>query len=192
MNEVVLVTGLSGAGKSTALHALEDLGFFCVDNTPPPVVESILSALEGEGVSKIALGMDVRVRKFLDLLGATLLSIDTPSRKFSVLFIDATDQSLLRRFSSTRRPHPLSTASAGTDQTAERGVGGSAARTGKAGRATSFGNPRYRYDGLECSRSSSSDLRELRARGRRRVTSTNTNGVLWFQVRISGGCRSAL
>jgi len=107
---VVVVTGVSGAGKSTAVHALEDLGFFCVDNLPTPVMKSTLDAFAAVGVRRIALGIDVRVRGFLDAAAAVIESLQVPGeRELSVLFLDASDEALLRRFSSTRRPHPLST-----------------------------------------------------------------------------------
>ena len=107
---VVVVTGLSGAGKSTAVHALEDLGFFCVDNLPTPVMKSTLDAFAAVGVKRIAIGIDVRVRGFLDDAAAALEALAVPGeRELSVLFLDASDETLLRRFSSTRRPHPLST-----------------------------------------------------------------------------------
>ena len=107
---VVVVTGVSGAGKSTAVHALEDLGFFCVDNLPTPVMRSTLDAFGAVGVRRIALGIDVRVRGFLDDAAGALESLGIPGqRELSVLFLDASDEALLRRFSSTRRPHPLST-----------------------------------------------------------------------------------
>jgi UPF0042 nucleotide-binding protein len=110
---VVVVTGLSGAGKSTGLHALEDLGFFCVDNMPPPVLVSTVEALEQGGVRRLAFGIDVRVRSFLDNIGRVIDAVATADREVTVLFLDASDEILLRRFSSTRRPHPLSTEKAG-------------------------------------------------------------------------------
>lgn len=106
---LLVVTGLSGAGKSTALHALEDLGFFCVDNLPPPVVTGTLESLEQAGARRIALGIDVRVRSFLDAIGGVIDALHDRAVDIGVLFLDASDESLLRRFSSTRRPHPLST-----------------------------------------------------------------------------------
>ncbi|MCC6668238.1 MAG: RNase adapter RapZ [Polyangiaceae bacterium] len=106
---VVVLTGMSGAGKSTALHALEDLGFFCVDNLPPPVLPSTIEALEQGDLRRLAFGIDVRVRSFLDNLGSVMDAIVAPGRELSVLFLDASDSALFRRFSSTRRPHPLST-----------------------------------------------------------------------------------
>jgi RNase adapter protein RapZ len=108
---VVVVTGLSGAGKSTALHALEDLGFFCVDNLPTSVVLQTLEACDAGGMQRVALGIDVRVRSFLDSASDAFDAIGRRKHNdLAVLFLDASDEALLRRFSSTRRPHPLSTA----------------------------------------------------------------------------------
>ncbi|HET9959320.1 MAG TPA: RNase adapter RapZ [Polyangiaceae bacterium] len=107
---VLVVTGVSGAGKSTAVHALEDLGFFCVDNLPTPVLSSTVEALSAAGVRRIAFGIDVRVRGFLDDAAAAINGLSIPGeREIEVLFLDASDEAILRRFSSTRRPHPLST-----------------------------------------------------------------------------------
>jgi len=106
---VVVLTGLSGAGKSTALRALEDLGFFCVDNLPPPVLPSTIAALEQGELRRLAFGVDVRVRSFLDNIGSVMDAVVAPGRELSVLFLDASDSALFRRFSSTRRPHPLAT-----------------------------------------------------------------------------------
>lgn len=108
--EVVVVTGVSGAGKSTVVHALEDLGFFCVDNVPTPVVASTLAALSAAGVMKVGFGIDVRVRGFLEDAVNVLAELQaTEGRELTVVFVDAADEAILRRFSSTRRPHPLST-----------------------------------------------------------------------------------
>ncbi len=106
---VVVVTGLSGAGKTTAVSALEDLGFFCIDNLPPPVVESTLASCAAAGLQRVAIVIDVRSRSFL---GQAPMVIDAlphgGQRELIVLFLDASDAALLRRFGSTRRPHPLS------------------------------------------------------------------------------------
>jgi UPF0042 nucleotide-binding protein len=108
-NTVVVVTGLSGAGKSQALHALEDLGFFCVDNLPTLLAPQAVALCERGGMTRIALGIDVRVREFLDEVGHVLQMLEAePARDLHVLFLDATDETLLHRFSETRRPHPLS------------------------------------------------------------------------------------
>jgi UPF0042 nucleotide-binding protein len=104
---VVVVTGLSGAGKSTAIDALEDLGFFCVDNLPTPVVASTLEACARGGMQRVALGIDVRVRSFLDEVGSAIDAVADDRHQVVVVFLDALDEVLLRRYSSTRRPHPL-------------------------------------------------------------------------------------
>ncbi|MFZ5897445.1 MAG: RNase adapter RapZ [Myxococcota bacterium] len=107
---VIVVTGVSGAGKSTAVHALEDLGFFCVDNLPSPVLASTMDALSRAGLTRVAFGIDVRVRGFLEDAASAINELSRPGeRNVEVLFLDATDEAILRRFSSTRRPHPLST-----------------------------------------------------------------------------------
>jgi UPF0042 nucleotide-binding protein len=115
---VVVVTGLSGAGKSTAVAALEDLGYFCVDSLPTPVVPSTLEAFAAAGIRRIAFGIDVRVRRFLDAAAGIFHGLAIPGeRELTVLFLDASDEALLRRFSSTRRPHPLATShEAGSEQ----------------------------------------------------------------------------
>jgi UPF0042 nucleotide-binding protein len=107
---VVIVTGLSGAGRSTALRALEDLGFFCIDNLPPVLAVDAVKVCEKGGINKVALGMDARVRVFLGEVGHVLSQLEDGGRRdLSVLFLDASDETIIRRFSETRRPHPLST-----------------------------------------------------------------------------------
>jgi UPF0042 nucleotide-binding protein len=109
---VVVVTGLSGAGKSQALHALEDLGFFCVDNLPTLLAPQAVALCERGGMTRVALGIDVRVRAFLGEVGSVLqLLAAGGQRELHVLFLDASDEKLLHRFSESRRPHPLSTES---------------------------------------------------------------------------------
>ena len=105
---VVVVTGLSGAGKSQALHALEDLGFFCVDNLPTLLAPQAVALCERGGMTRVALGIDVRVRAFLGEAGNVLQLLDADGqRDVQVLFLDASDETILRRFNETRRPHPL-------------------------------------------------------------------------------------
>jgi UPF0042 nucleotide-binding protein len=110
VTEVVVVTGLSGAGRSTALRALEDLEFFCVDNLPTLLVQAAVESCERGGIHRLALGIDVRVGTFLDGARKALEDIAASGRKLHILFLDASNDALLRRFNSTRRPHPLSTA----------------------------------------------------------------------------------
>ncbi len=109
---LVVVTGLSGAGRSTVVATLEDLGFFCVDNLPTPVVESTLAALAAQGVHRVALGIDVRVGTFFAQAPAVVDALRASGAyEVAVVFLDASDEALLRRFGSTRRPHPLTAAS---------------------------------------------------------------------------------
>src|SRR5258708_7943203 len=106
---VVVVSGLSGAGKSQALHALEDLGFFCVDNLPTLLAPQAVALCEQGGMTRVALGIDVRVRAFLGEVGNVLQLLEAGGhRELHVLFLDASDETLLHRFSETRRPHPMS------------------------------------------------------------------------------------
>jgi UPF0042 nucleotide-binding protein len=109
---VVVVTGLSGAGKSQALHALEDLGFFCVDNLPTLLAPEAVALCERGGMTRMALGIDVRVREFLGEIGRVLRELEAGGqRELEVLFLDASDEKLLHRFSESRRPHPLASES---------------------------------------------------------------------------------
>ena len=108
--EVVVVTGLSGAGRSTALRALEDLEFFCVDNLPTLLVQQAVESCERGGMRRLALGIDVRVGSFLEGAGQALRDLAASGRKLQIVFLDASNEALIRRFNSTRRPHPMSTA----------------------------------------------------------------------------------
>jgi RNase adapter protein RapZ len=113
---VVVVSGLSGAGKSQALHALEDLGFFCVDNLPTLLAPQAVALCERGEMTRLALGIDVRVRAFLGEVGNVLQLLEAGGqRDLHVLFLDASDETLLRRFSETRRPHPLSAEAGGSE-----------------------------------------------------------------------------
>ena len=105
---VVVVTGVSGAGKSQALHALEDLGFFCVDNLPTLLAPEAVALCERGGMTRMALGIDVRVREFLGEIGHVARELEAGGqRDLEVLFLDASDEKVLHRFSESRRPHPL-------------------------------------------------------------------------------------
>ncbi len=110
LTEVVVVTGLSGAGRSTALRALEDLQFFCVDNLPTLLVQQAVETCERGGMRRMALGIDVRVGSFLEGAGQALQDLAASGRHLEIVFLDASNEALIRRFNSTRRPHPLSTA----------------------------------------------------------------------------------
>ncbi len=107
---IVIVTGLSGSGKSTVLRALEDIGFFCVDNLPIMLLPKFLDLQTGglSEVSKIALVMDLREKHFLENHIAILSKLKKKKYDVEILFLDTHDDILLRRFSETRRLHPLS------------------------------------------------------------------------------------
>ncbi len=104
---VVVVTGLSGAGKSTALFALSDIGFYCVDNLPPSLAASTVKTCGESGIERVALGVDIRVGAFLDVAPAALAELLQIASEVTVLYLDASDDALVRRFSETRRPHPV-------------------------------------------------------------------------------------
>jgi UPF0042 nucleotide-binding protein len=107
--QIVIVTGLSGAGKSTALRALEDIEFTCVDNIPVPLVAQMVDHLAHEGDrDKLAIAIDARQRRNLSAWHATMTTLRGAGHRLEVMFLDATDEVLLRRFSETRRRHPLS------------------------------------------------------------------------------------
>jgi RNase adapter protein RapZ len=107
--QIVVVTGLSGAGKSTALRALEDIEFYCVDNIPLPFVSSLVEHMAQEGdCDKLAIAIDARQRRHLHQWRDQLAKLRSSGHRLEVMFLDATDEALLRRFSETRRRHPLS------------------------------------------------------------------------------------
>jgi UPF0042 nucleotide-binding protein len=106
--QLVVVTGLSGAGRSTALRVLEDLGFYCVDNLPPRLAPGLLELLEaGKDPVRVGLGIDVRSGNFLEGADTALAELEARGFPPDVLFLDAADDALVRRFSETRRPHRL-------------------------------------------------------------------------------------
>ncbi|CEP66925.1 ATPase, P-loop-containing [Moorella glycerini] len=110
---LVIVTGLSGAGKTQAVRCLEDLGFFCVDNLPPSLIPGLVDLLgqpakEGEGINKVALVMDIRGGQFFDGLEEALAYLDGRDIPYEILFLEAADEILVRRYKETRRRHPLS------------------------------------------------------------------------------------
>jgi RNase adapter protein RapZ len=108
--DIFIITGLSGSGKSFAIRALEDNGFFCVDNLPALLIPKFIELCHGyeEEIVRIALGVDLRGGQFLQALPGVLNDARNAGHHVQVLFFDASDDVLLRRFSETRRPHPLS------------------------------------------------------------------------------------
>ena len=106
----VVVTGMSGGGKSTALRMLEDAGFYCVDNLPVPLIEKFVELIavpDGE-VTKVALGLDVRADQAFGDVQKILENLKANGYLFEILFMEANDKTLLKRYKETRRMHPLS------------------------------------------------------------------------------------
>ena len=107
--DIIIITGLSGSGKSVAIRALEDNGFFCIDNLPALLIPKFIDLCHGyhEEIKRIALGVDLRGGQFLRSWPDVLADMRRAGHHVQVLFFDAADDVLLRRFSETRRPHPM-------------------------------------------------------------------------------------
>lgn len=105
--EVLILTGMSGAGRSTVAHALEDLGWYVVDNVPAALLPALVAQTDGAAISAMAVVVDVRSGRFFDDLNNALGALSDDGVPHRLLFLDSTDQALVQRFESTRRPHPL-------------------------------------------------------------------------------------
>lgn len=114
-DEVILVTGISGSGKSVALHALEDAGYFCVDNLPPELLRDYIRLEHDRYTHRVAAAVDVRTASSLPSLVPLIGQLRDEGLRIRPLFLDASTDALLRRFSETRRPHPLSAGAASGD-----------------------------------------------------------------------------
>jgi UPF0042 nucleotide-binding protein len=112
LHDLVIVTGMSGSGKGTVLRAFEDLGFFCIDNLPVSLISKFIEGIHVSGgvVERAALVIDIRAGEQLRDLEKILFELKELEFRLFVLFLEARDEVLVRRFSETRRPHPLSTA----------------------------------------------------------------------------------
>jgi RNase adapter protein RapZ len=106
--ELVLITGMSGSGKSVALNALEDAGYYCVDNLPPELLTPFVALEQQHGALKVAIAMDVRSATSLPLVPKQLQALRESGIAVQAIFLDASTETLVRRFSETRRLHPLS------------------------------------------------------------------------------------
>jgi RNase adapter protein RapZ len=109
LKDLMIITGFSGAGKSTAMNVFEDAGYFCVDNLPPGMIGSLIELFlhEGSKVERAAVVSDVRGGAYFDALAAVLDDLDRMELTHRVLFLDAEDETLLNRYKETRRRHPL-------------------------------------------------------------------------------------
>ena len=116
-HKLVLITGISGSGKSVALHALEDAGYFCVDNLPPELMRDFIRVERSHngGIRRVAVAVDVRSADSLPHLLPLIDELRGEGVAIQSLFLDASTEALVRRFSETRRPHPLTAESAGGD-----------------------------------------------------------------------------
>jgi UPF0042 nucleotide-binding protein len=108
--ELIIVTGFSGAGKSQAMHCLEDLGYYCIDNMPPALIRNFidLTVKERTGIRKVAFVIDIRGGEFFDDLLKGLDDLKKAGVSYKILFLEASDEVLLRRYKETRRVHPMS------------------------------------------------------------------------------------
>ncbi len=109
MKRLVIVTGLSGAGKTQAVRSLEDLGFFCVDNLPPALIPKFVEICteSKKDIDNIAIVVDIRGGEFFNAVSEVLMQLDNMSVKYEILFLEASRETLIRRFKETRRLHPL-------------------------------------------------------------------------------------
>lgn len=110
LQDLVVITGFSGAGKSTAMQVFEDAGYFCVDNLPPEMLRALTDLMvhEGSKIERAAVVSDVRAGEFLDALPSVLDGLDAQAVEHQVLFLEADEETLLTRYKETRRRHPLS------------------------------------------------------------------------------------
>ncbi len=106
--ELIVITGMSGSGKSIALGALEDAGYYCIDNLPPELLEPFVALENERRTRKVAIAMDVRSGESLPQLPLLLHRLRDRGIALRLIFLDANDETLVRRFSETRRRHPLS------------------------------------------------------------------------------------
>lgn len=106
--KVVLVTGLSGSGKSVAIRALEDSHFYCVDNLPPSFIPQVISRLSSEGISQIAIAADARTGRDIVDVPQIVKTLKASGTDVRILFLDADDETLVTRYSESRRRHPMS------------------------------------------------------------------------------------
>jgi RNase adapter protein RapZ len=109
-DEVILITGISGSGKSVALHALEDAGYFCVDNLPPELLRDFIRLEHERYTHRVAVAVDVRTASSLPHLVLLIEELKAEGVRIRPIFLDANTDALVRRFSETRRPHPLTAA----------------------------------------------------------------------------------
>ena len=104
---IIIISGLSGSGKSIALNMLEDAGYYCVDNLPSQLLQQLVDQLDHHGYDKLAVAIDIRVGESLTMLPQQLAALRASDLNLQFLFLDAKSETLLKRYSETRRRHPL-------------------------------------------------------------------------------------
>jgi len=112
---VVLVTGISGSGKSVAVNVLEDDGFFCIDNLPARFLQDVIDALQAQGYQRVAVSIDARSGAPIEQLGAIVAGLSAAGHDVKVLFLNARTDTLVQRYSETRRRHPLASQQGSAD-----------------------------------------------------------------------------
>src|SRR5690606_24324056 len=105
--EFLIITGMSGAGKSVALDFFEDMGYFCIDNLPPAFINKFAELCLHSELKKIAIVIDIRGGKFFNALFGELSTLEKKGFNYEILFLEASDETLVRRYKETRRKHPL-------------------------------------------------------------------------------------
>ncbi len=108
--QIIIISGLSGSGKSIALNVVEDAGFYCVDNLPSLLLEPLITQLREHNYTKIAVVIDIRGGDSIDILPAQIAALRQKGQKVALLFLDANNESLIKRYSESRRKHPLAEA----------------------------------------------------------------------------------
>jgi UPF0042 nucleotide-binding protein len=127
--EIVVITGMSGSGKSVALHALEDAGYYCVDNLPPELLEPFVALEQQQRARHVAIAMDVRSATSLPQLPPLLNTLREQGHAIKSLFLDAATDTLVRRYSETRRKHPLSSTPGALPRTGAQSTGATDKKT---------------------------------------------------------------
>jgi UPF0042 nucleotide-binding protein len=112
---IVIITGLAGSGKTVALRALEDVGFYCVDNLPITLMEPFTSTITANDSNRVGVGIDIREKEFLPALDSVLKNL-REKYHLEIIFLEAEKEALIRRFKETRRPHPLVSGDVGLER----------------------------------------------------------------------------
>ena len=174
--DVTIITGLSGAGRSSAADVLEDLGCFVIDNLPPALIPKVAElARDRERPTRYALVVDVRSGEFMDELVGALAALRATGARTRMLFLDASDPALVRRFEASRRPHPL----AATGRVSDGIARGARPARGAEGRS----RRRRRHVEPERPRAARPPPRALRRRARSRRGAADQPPLVRLQVR---------